>query len=98
MSAWRALIKEIAQHGPMRGTAAQSSELYRASLLGVIERCVDARWRLTPLGVDFLEGRVVQIEVRPGGRHFAATWLRSLPKNIRLGSHLDRTSVTIRPT
>lgn len=85
MSAWRLLIREIHLHGPMHGTVAQSSEIYRAQKLGLIEHDEARRWRLTPLGIQVCEGSVTQIWWRPGGHRWVATWLRALPRGLRIG-------------
>lgn len=37
-------------------------------------------WRITDLGLDFIEHRVAQIESKPGGRRWAPTWLAVLPR------------------
>lgn len=41
-------------------------------------------WWITPLGREYLEGRIMQVEIRPGGRRWVATWLRSLPRDVTL--------------
>lgn len=84
MSAWRLVVMEIHRFGPMQGDAAHSSSLQNARVLGLIEHDEKHRWQLTPLGLEYCEGRVVQVEVRPGGRRFVATWLRSLPQGISI--------------
>jgi hypothetical protein len=43
-------------------------------------------WVLTERGIDYCEGRVVQLERRPGGRYWASTWLASLPRDIRIAA------------
>jgi len=49
-------------------------------------RGVPAIWQLTPLGIDWCEGRVtVEYQFRAGYR-WAATWLRALPKGLRLAA------------
>jgi hypothetical protein len=88
MSAWRALVLDMYRSGlPLRGTTELSSSLTSARNIGVIAHGEPGMWVLTPLGVEYCEGRVVQLERRPGGRYFAATWLRSLPQGISLYSH-----------
>ena len=37
-------------------------------------------------GVEWAEGRLRQVEVRPGGRRFVATWLAALPRGVRVGA------------
>lgn len=88
MSAWRLFVKQIEVNGPARGSRYDDRAIQEARRLKLIERA-GTFWRLTPLGLEFCEGRVVQNEVRPGGRYFVATWLRSLPRDIRL--HADLT-------
>lgn len=41
-------------------------------------------WCLTQLGRDWCEGRITEIETKPGGRRWVSTWLASLPRGIRL--------------
>jgi hypothetical protein len=41
-------------------------------------------WTLTPVGIGWCEGRYVAVTVRPGGRHWAATWIESLPRGLTL--------------
>ncbi len=84
MSAWRALVDEIHRHGPIHGTRIIRAEVFAARRLGLIGYDAEQRWTLTELGLDFCEGRVVQLEERPGGRRFVATWLRALPRNLSL--------------
>lgn len=84
MSAWRLVVKEIHQRGPIRGTAGQSPSLRSARLNGLIEHNADGEWCLTPLGLDVAENRVKPVQLRPGGRRFVATWLRALPRGLSL--------------
>lgn len=83
MSAWRVLITDIYRNGPSRihlGDAVALREARRLNLLEFTER---QQWRLTPLGLDVCEGRVITTRVRPGGMRFVATWLRALPRGLR---------------
>jgi hypothetical protein len=46
------------------------------------------RWHVSPLGWRFLDGRVAlrpSIRNKSGGRYFGATWLDSLPLDVRIG-------------
>jgi len=45
-------------------------------------------YRLTPLGEEYVAGRITQHEKRPGGRYWCATWLRSLPADINMKEHV----------
>jgi len=96
MSTWRNVIKALAT-GPRKfeHLAAEwgrtSHDAYdgitKAKRLGLIEQCEgrgQGWWRLTPLGMEYAEGRVVLERRRSGCAVFAATWLRSLPQDIRI--------------
>ena len=95
MSAWRLAVRALYELGP--STSAQVelriggvnawAALRAAQALGLVVSPGRRRlglWSLTPLGVDWCEGRVAQIEVRPGGRRWVSTWLSSLPRGLRI--------------
>lgn len=56
-----------------------------AFALKLIEFTERQQWRLTTLGLDWCEGRVIDRIYNPGGMRFVATWLRALPR----GLHFD---------
>lgn len=70
--------------------------LYAARRLGLVEhsewRWIDCQWWLTPLGIDWCEGRVALAPAPFTGRtgrppmRFVATWLSSLPRGIRINA------------
>lgn len=68
--------------------ATAKAPLHELRCLGLVDntgrRGSPGRWVLTPLGIDWCEGRVKQIEVKPGGRRFVSTWLASLPRGLRI--------------
>ena len=94
MSAWRAVVQQLGD-GPA-SVAAMAAELglspstcchacCDAVGLGLVEHCENRGWyRLTTLGAEYLDGRINQVEHRPGGRMWAATWLRALPVGLRI--------------
>lgn len=95
MSAWRLAVRALYELGP--STSAQVelhiggvnawTALRDAQALGLVVSPGRGRlglWSLSPLGVDWCEGRVIQIEVRPGGRRWVSTWLSSLPRGLSL--------------
>jgi hypothetical protein len=96
MSAWRLAVRALYDHGPATsqqvelriGGVYAHKALSAAVAYGLVhspgKNNGTACWSLTPLGVDWCEGRVTQVEVRPGGRRWAATWLSSLPRDIRI--------------
>ena len=71
-----------------------SAELSRAARLGVVSRAGrcknEVRWQITPLGLDWAEGRITMIRSRPGGRRWVATWLASLPRGLRIQPARER--------
>ena len=86
MSAWRLSLKELHEAG---GTApwrtfgcykgrAQLAQMGLATHTPLPRNGI--QWTLTKLGWDVAEGKLVQREVRPGGRYWCATWLMSLPR------------------
>ena len=94
MSAWRAVVQQLAD-GPARcitladalGMSPNTccTACCNAVELGLVEHCEHRGWyRITPLGAEYLDGRVDQVEHRPGGRMWAATWLRALPVGLRI--------------
>lgn len=98
MAAWRLAVRALYELGPstsaevelhLRGDIDGSHALCTAKGLGLVESPGNAGgnfypWHLTPLGVDWCEGRVTQAEVRPGGRRWVATWLSALPRGLTL--------------
>ena len=83
MSAWRALVRSLHVSGPSNGRWIDSRTACKARDMGLIERDDDARWVLTPFGVEWCDGRVELVGWR-GGRRWVATWLRALPQGVSL--------------
>lgn len=82
MSAWRMLVSRIHSQGPEIGSSAEGKAIQQAKNLGLIESGgLREPWELTRLGLDWCEGRVEQVESKPGGRRFVATWLMALPRS-----------------
>lgn len=85
MSGWRVMAQELYEAGgslPRTSADGFRSDLKRLRELGLAEASGFKRddvWRLTPLGVDYCEGRV-KPHGRRGGIKFHATWLASLPR------------------
>ena len=95
MSAWRLLLRALAAEGEPRSPGSMHfppENFTYAENLGVVKRVtnlsrqvgVETKYVVSDIGHDYLEGRVVQIETRPGGRRWAATWLRALPRGLTL--------------
>jgi hypothetical protein len=101
MSAWRLAVRTLYEIGPSTslrvdvyaGGVDVKNALTQAAKLGLVHspgRNGSGVWSLTQLGVDWCEGRAVEL-LAPRTRgsvgqrmRFAATWLSSLPRGIRL--------------
>ena len=86
MTGWRVMAQELHEAGgslPYHAVAGCDRALSALSKLGLAKttgtRGHADRWALTPLGIDYCEGRV-KPHGRRGGIHFHATWLASLPR------------------
>lgn len=97
MAAWRLVVRALYELGPATSCAVslhagggfnEHRALYVALTYGLVHspgrNAQIPLWCLTQLGVDWCEGRVTQIEVRPGGRRWVSTWLSALPRGLRL--------------
>lgn len=61
--------------------------LNRAAEFGLVHRTgpkTQSHWHLTTHGWDWCENKIQQVETRPGGRRWVATWLISLPRGVRI--------------
>ena len=99
MSSWRVFMRYLAEaDGPMSTPSDAYAGAMDAERLGLAERVTNIErrrgerttWQPTQLGRDFLAGRVHQVATRPGGRRWAATWLRSLPQGLRIEQPASR--------
>lgn len=106
MSGWRLVVHDIAaaDDGVANPAALghDYTSIHRAETLGLIGRVTNhvrthgqpTLYALTAFGIEFLEGRVVQAETRPGGRRWVATWLRSLPQGVRVADGMRACDLT----
>lgn len=92
MAAWKIAARELYAKGGA-GTYADVAD--RSALCALVSLGLAtsdgrqggvnrATWTLTQRGIDWCEGRVSSEVVRPGGRRWFATWLASLPRDIRI--------------
>lgn len=97
MAAWHLIVRTLYERGPLSTYMLSTyvdgdvgSACNQAVVLGLLvpsARGGDNRgrkWQLTQRGVDLCEGRVDQVETRPGGRRWVSTWLSALPRDITL--------------
>lgn len=99
MSSWKLTLRALYVLGPatsqqidtyLFGQVNTFKSLYEAKKLGLVVSPGRGHgtyrpWRLSQRGIDWCEGRLAQVEQRPGGRMFVATWLASLPRDVRIG-------------
>jgi hypothetical protein len=96
MSAWRIVVRSLYEMGPATsgmvelhtgGTNAWIA-LRDARVIGLVsspeKKDGTGLWSLTPIGVDWCEGRVTSVSLRPGGRRWVSTWLSALPRGLRI--------------
>ena len=104
MSTWRTVARALHVLGP--STAAEvelhtgglfhgGEALYRARELGLVEHDGEWRnqrceWHLTQRGLDWCEGRLAAVQLRPGGRRWFPTWLMALPRDVRVQCGCER--------
>jgi hypothetical protein len=85
MSAWRLFVQRVHLHGPASGSDADRAAIREARELGLIVHNGRTRWRLTPLGLAYCEGRAALVRAARGiPAHFVATWLASLPRHVTI--------------
>ena len=95
MTAWRALIQDLAATGKPAAFRREFDRLpsprdfvpasQRARELGFLVRAESGRWVLTRLGLDYLSGRCTVVGRGRAGKGrvpsvVRATWLASLPR------------------
>lgn len=97
MSTWRLVLRDVAAAGKpvTTGELSYRMDAFKvAERIGVIasvpgrdRRCGrEVLWIPTAIGLAYLEGRVAQERVRPGGRRWVCTWLSALPSGLRIGT------------
>jgi hypothetical protein len=100
MSIWRIAVKALHEIGGEADTAAVAdftlSDPYNglriAKEFGLVEQTAGgrggsrrlAKWRITAKGTALCEGRLGAYQLEHGRWRFAATWLASLPRGIRI--------------